>query len=53
MIMEVRSAKMLMALQTQCNGKVKISKANTWRMVSNNTATNRKAAADHTPFAWF
>jgi hypothetical protein len=42
------SAKMPMALQTQRNGKVKISKANAWRMVSN-TATNRETAADHTP----
>jgi hypothetical protein len=43
------SAKMPMArLQTQRNGKVKISKANAWRMVSN-TTTNRETAADHTP----
>jgi hypothetical protein len=53
------SAKMPMALQTQRNGKVKISKANAWRMVSN-TTLNRETAADHTPClynhsqqAWF
>jgi hypothetical protein len=44
-----RSAKIpMMALHTQPNGKVKISEANAWRMVSN-TTTNREAAADHTP----
>jgi hypothetical protein len=40
------SAKMPMPLQTQRNGKVKISKANAWRMVSN-TTTNKEIAADH------
>jgi hypothetical protein len=34
-------------LQTQRNGKVKISEANAWRMVFN-TTNNRETAADHT-----
>jgi hypothetical protein len=38
---------MLMALQTQRNGRVKISKVNAWRMVSN-TTTKRETAVDHT-----
>jgi hypothetical protein len=39
---------MPMALQSQRNGKVKISKANARRMVSN-TTTSRDTAADHAP----
>jgi hypothetical protein len=39
---------MPIALQTQRSGKVKISEANAWRMVSN-TTTDRETAADHTP----
>jgi hypothetical protein len=39
---------MPMALQTQRDGRVKISEANAWRMVSN-TASGRETAADHTP----
>jgi hypothetical protein len=38
---------MLMALQTQCNGTLKISEANAWRMVYNVT-TSRETPADHT-----
>jgi hypothetical protein len=45
-MMEVRRFR-LMALQTQRNGKVKIFKANAWRMVLNATTT-RETAADHT-----
>jgi hypothetical protein len=41
------NAKMPMALKTQRNGKVKNSKANTWRMVSN-TTTDKETAADRT-----
>jgi hypothetical protein len=40
---------MPMALQTQRNGRVKISKANAWRMVPNTTTNSRETAADHTP----
>jgi hypothetical protein len=36
---------MPMALRTQRNGKVKISEANAWRMLSN-TTTNRDTAVD-------
>jgi hypothetical protein len=43
------SAKMPMALQTQRNGKAKISKANIWRGMVSNTTTSRETAADHTP----
>jgi hypothetical protein len=39
---------MPMALQTQRNGKVKISEENAWSMVSN-TTKGRETDADHTP----
>jgi hypothetical protein len=44
------NAKMPMALQTQCNGRVKISEANAWRMVYDGK-TSRETSADprHTP----
>jgi hypothetical protein len=42
------NAKMPMALQTQCDGGVKIPEANAWRMVFN-TTSGRETAADHTP----
>jgi hypothetical protein len=38
---------MPMALQTQCNETVKISEANSWRMVYN-VKTSRETSADHT-----
>jgi hypothetical protein len=38
---------MPMALQTQCNGRVKISEANAWRMVYDGK-TSRETSADHT-----
>jgi hypothetical protein len=41
------NAKMSMALQTQRNGRVRISKVNAWRMLSN-TTTDRETAADRT-----
>jgi hypothetical protein len=42
------NAKMPMAIQTQHDGRGKISEANAWRMVSN-TTSDRETAADHTP----
>jgi hypothetical protein len=39
------SAKIAMTLQTQRNGKVKIPKANAWRILSNTTAS--RETADH------
>jgi hypothetical protein len=38
---------MPMALQTQCNERVKISEANAWRMVYDGK-TSRETSADHT-----
>jgi hypothetical protein len=35
------NAKMPMALQTQCNGRVKISEANAWRMVYDSRPVGR------------
>jgi hypothetical protein len=42
------NAKMPMALQTQRNGKVKISEENAWSMVSK-TTKGRETDTDHTP----
>jgi hypothetical protein len=40
---------MPMALQTQCNETVKISEANSWRVVYNVvTASSRETSVDHT-----